>query len=276
MARNRLLRLAFSAALGLAALLPGVVPSVPTAISANTCTVWQSRHGGCVDSGIDGDHVDIGGTKTKPGNGGGSHRGNGGNGGDSNVPKNPLDEDGDGNDDWLVGPCRRYTYLCINNQPVTMTDLASFTPATVHIAMEPDGWMIIGLPANFIADASTNATSGALFDTAIDVRFTPVSYTWSWGDGSSSTSRTGGASWADLGVDEFTPTSTSHAYAEKGAYTISLAVHYAVDIRGEGTAWQTVDGQLTKAAISITAIATTANSVIVDKECSKNPSGPGC
>lgn len=257
-------------ALVLGLLVPGV------AAAATGCGPIDVDSGIC-DVNIDADHIDIGADKTVPGDG--TPRADDNPGGGDGDHDGSQDSDGDGYTDAEEAEHeleKRCFGTCIGDQPVTISDLASFTPATVNVSMEPDGWMIIGLPANFIANASTNAASGSLFDVPIDVRFTPVSYTWSWGDGTSSTSNSGGSTWDDLGVEEFTATATSHVYDEKGTYTISLAVHYSVDIRGPGTAWMPVDGRLTKAALSVTAIATTATSVIVDKECSKNPNGPGC
>lgn len=249
------------------------------ASSAQSCTPRQVQLGLCVNAGIDGGSVDVGGDKTDPGNGGSGGRDNvgGGNSGGGNGD-NGGDGDAEGKDSHLLDyPCQLIgTCADEGSDPITIHDLASFTPAQAHVSMEPDGWMIVGLPANFYADAEVNTDSGKLFDLPITVRFTPTSYSWSWGDGSSTSTSTGGSSWKNLGVDEFTATATSHTYTEKGTYTVSLAVNYSVEIKTSGTAWLPVHGTLTKAASGITAIATTANSVIVDEECNRNPSGPGC
>ncbi|QPZ37797.1 PKD domain-containing protein [Paramicrobacterium chengjingii] len=247
----------------------------PTSAQAASCTELDYANGDCV---ADGDTIEVGGDKTDPGNGGSDGRDDGGGGGSDNSGGDNGDGDANGKPKaHLEFPCQ-FVGTCPDegSDPITIHDLASFTPEQAHVTMEPDGWMIVGLPANFYADADVNTDSGELFDFPITVRFTPTSYSWSWGDGSSSTTDSGGSSWKDLGVKEFTATATSHTFTEKGTYTVSLTVNYSVEIKTSGTGWLPVQGTLTKAASGVTAIATTANSVIVDKECNRNPSGPGC
>ena len=69
--------------------------------------------------------------------------------------------------------------------------------------MEPNGWAVTGLPINFYAVASVNVKSGMLLGYPADVRFTPIGYRWDYGDGTATTLRSGGASWAALGQVEF-------------------------------------------------------------------------
>ncbi|WP_166979991.1 PKD domain-containing protein [Paramicrobacterium fandaimingii] len=250
------------------------------AVSAQgKCSPEMQKLGLCANAGINDGEVDVGADKTNPGDGGSDGRDNGGGGGgDNSGGGDSGDGDADGKEEAHVEfPCR-FVGTCPDegSDPITIHDLASFTPAPTHVTMEPDGWMIVGLPANFYADADVNTDSGKLFEFPITVRFTPSSYSWSWGDGSTANTGTGGSSWKSLGVEEFTATATSHTYAEKGTYTVSLTVNYSVQIKTSGTGWLDVDGTLTKAASGVTAIATTANSVIVDKECNRNPTGPGC
>ena len=107
---------------------------------------------------------------------------------------------------------------------VTLRDIASFRPAQPSDVMEPNGWAIEGLPANFVANASPEVVAGTLLGQPADVRFTPVGYRWVHSDGAIVASASPGATWSALGVAEFTPTDTSHAYAESGEYTVTLQV----------------------------------------------------
>jgi hypothetical protein len=163
---------------------------------------------------------------------------------------------------------------------LALSDLASFSPRAAVIRMEPSGWMLRGLPANFIADtvagrAQSEETAGTLLGRPISVRFTPTSYTWSWGDGSSDTVTTAGRTWDELGVPRFTPTATSHVYDERGTVTVSLEIAHRVEYSLNGAPWTTVVGTVATAA-SIDAYVGTARTVLVDGDCTQHPDDPGC
>jgi hypothetical protein len=158
---------------------------------------------------------------------------------------------------------------------VTLSDLASFSPTTPTIRMEPDGWMLTGLPANFIADTTINTHDGVLLGHDVTVRFTPTTYTWAWGDGTTDTFTTPGRTWEDLGVDDFTATDTSHTYTDRGTVTVSLTVGYTVAYALTGGTWHTVDGTVT-ATHTLDAYVGTADTVIVDGDCHTDPTAPGC
>jgi hypothetical protein len=159
---------------------------------------------------------------------------------------------------------------------VTLADIASFRPATGGNHIEPNGWIVVGLDTNFYSDASAQVVNGTLLGLPASVRFTARSFSWSYGDGSSRTSATPGASWASLNVPEFTPTPTSHAFAQAGAYTIDLTVEYAAEYRFGASGWVPIAGTLQLPANRITATAADATTVLVNRDCRDNPGGPGC
>jgi hypothetical protein len=166
---------------------------------------------------------------------------------------------------------------CGSSEPrvITLSDLASFSPAAPSIHMEPDGWMIRGLPTNFIAAASTNSHDGALFDTPVAVRFTPTSYNWDWGDGSTDTYSVPGDTWEELDLPRFSETATSHVFDERGDTTVGLAVDYAVDVSLDGGDWITIEGTVA-AATTIPARVVAGKTVLVDGDCADDPTGAGC
>jgi PKD repeat protein len=141
--------------------------------------------------------------------------------------------------------------------------------------MEPSGWMVRGLPANFIADVTTNTTEGSLLGRPITVRFEPVSYTWTWGDGESDTVREPGRTWDDLAVGRFSETPTSHTYTERGTVTVSLSVAYAVSYRIDGGEWSTVTGSVS-AETTLDAYVGSAETVLVPGDCRADPDATGC
>jgi len=160
--------------------------------------------------------------------------------------------------------------------PVTLRDIASFRPATPGNEMEPGGWAMVGLPANFVAAASAEVVSGTLLGQPADVRFTPVGYRWTHSDGAIVESATPGASWAALSQREFTETPTSHVYAAAGEYTVDLAVVLRAEYRFAGSGWRSIAGTLTVAGEPQRVLVGEFDTVLTQGDCNANPSGPGC
>lgn len=127
----------------------------------------------------------------------------------------------------------------------TISDLASFKPQTPTIAGEPDGWALKGRAANFIAPVDAHVVAGTLLGRPADVRFTPVTWHWNFGDGSTATSSSGGDTWGHLGLPRFSTTPTSHVYRERSRYTVSLGIEYRADYRYDGGDWNPIEGTLT-------------------------------
>lgn len=158
---------------------------------------------------------------------------------------------------------------------ITITDLARFAPEAVTVAAEPDGLGVAGLPANFVAKASPHTSTGSLFGTAVDVQFTPVGYDFTFGDGTTATTATGGQTWAALGQTPFTPTATSHAYRERGTYRAHVTIRYTarVDLGG---GWFPVAGELAIAGPASEIRIFEARTALVAFTCEQRPSDPGC
>ncbi|WP_191281370.1 PKD domain-containing protein [Pseudolysinimonas yzui] len=142
--------------------------------------------------------------------------------------------------------------------------------------MEPDGWAVAGLDTNFYAITGPHVVNGTLLGRPADVRFTPVSYRWAYGDGTSATRSTPGGTWAALGIAEFEPTPTSHVYERVGDYTITLSIVFAAEYRFNGGSWRPVVGTLTVPANDLHIRVGTAKTVLVEHDCLANPGGPGC
>ncbi|GAA1759194.1 hypothetical protein GCM10009747_17710 [Agromyces humatus] len=159
---------------------------------------------------------------------------------------------------------------------VTLRDIASFRPAEPSDVMEPNGWAVVGLPANFVAEARPEVVSGTLLGQPADVRFTPVGYRWVHSDGTTVTSPSPGATWSALGVAEFTPTDTSHVYAASGEYTVTLRVALAAEYRFAGSGWLPIAGTLTIDGASQRVLVGEVDTVLTVGDCTAYPSSPGC
>ncbi|KJL27591.1 hypothetical protein RS83_02640 [Microbacterium oxydans] len=158
---------------------------------------------------------------------------------------------------------------------IAMTDLAAFAPDAVTTVGEPGNLGVAGMPTNFVAAASTRTQTGALFGIPLMVRFTPSGYDFHYGDGSSASTRTGGQTWAALGQAQFTPTSTSHVYRQRGAYLADVDVRYTAEI-DLGDGWFPVAGELTTDGPVSRIRIFEAHTALVAHTCAARPSSPGC
>lgn len=159
---------------------------------------------------------------------------------------------------------------------VTLRDIASFRPAEPSDVMEPEGWAIQGLPANFVANSNPEIVAGTLLGQPADVRFTPLGYRWVHSDGGTVASASPGATWTALGVAEFTPTGTSHVYAASGEFTVTLQVSLGAEYRFAGSGWLPIAGRLTIDAAPQRVLVGEVDTVLTVGDCTAYPSSPGC
>jgi hypothetical protein len=117
--------------------------------------------------------------------------------------------------------------------------------------------------------------AGVLLGEPAEVRFTPIEYTWRYGDGASRTTAQAGATWEELGVDELTATPTSHTYTERGRVTAALTVTFAAEYRFLGPAWIPVIGTLDVTTAPFPVSVVSADTMLVTGDC-RTTDGPGC
>lgn len=159
---------------------------------------------------------------------------------------------------------------------VTISDIASFVPEPPSVATEPDGIAAKSMPLNTIASASEQTVGGELFGFPVSVTFTPAGFRQDWGDGTVTESRHGGSRWQQLQQAEFTPTDTSHAYATKGTYTLTVTALYTavVDFGPWGT--RAVDGVISATAAAREIRVVEVHTALVEHDCDEDPAGVGC
>lgn len=269
----------FCLVLALGVALSSATPSL--AAAASQCS-GSAATLGCpdVDGSVHEDGATLEGELTLGGSPGGSGGGSGGSGGGgsgtSTLPPMPCEE-------VFAGLC----YGEGQGKPgeesaspgipsVTIADVATFRPQDPRQWMQPDGWMVVGLPANIVASTSRHVVAGTLLGAPAEVRFTPVAYRWRYGDGTSARLTTPGASWQALGLSEFDATPTSHVYRASGTYVIELDVEFAVEYRFAGGSWRALSGTVVRPANDLIATAGEAVTVLVDRDCATAPTGPGC
>lgn len=158
---------------------------------------------------------------------------------------------------------------------ITIDDLVQFAQDPVANAGEPDNLGVAGMPTNFVAVAAVHSRQGALFGTALTVRFTPVDYEFVHGDGTAATTSTGGQTWSTLGQAPFTPTATSHTYRERGTYQAHVTVRYTAEV-DLGGGWFPVAGELAIPGPAREIRIFEAHTALVAHTCEQRPSAPGC
>ena len=206
---------------------------------------------------------------TQPGTGGTSSSGNGtgGNGTESAAETCPVSST----------TCVNRSTLTVTSLPVpTLNDIAAFRPTPGVDHMEPDGWFVVGLDANFYATGGSSVVPGTLLGYPANVRFTPIRWRWTYGDGTSATRATRGATWAAQGIQEFEPTSTSHVYSAPGTYYIDLTIGYRAEYNFNTAGWAPIAGTLWLPANRLVATVGSAKTVLVERDCTLSPVGPGC
>lgn len=171
--------------------------------------------------------------------------------------------------DWDRG-----NYTVVTFPDVTIEDLASFRPSPPDLVVEPDSLGLVGLASNFVAGAGPQVMTGELFDFPVTVRFTPESYTFDHGDGTSTTSADGGDRWAALGAAEFTATATSHSYAVRGTYAVAATVSYAAAV-DFGGGWRQVPGTVQATATASVRVLDSATALVAST-CDESPDATGC
>jgi hypothetical protein len=249
--------------IGILCALAVTFSAVDTANAAE-CSASSEFGSGC--AAVSGGGVDVSG---ESGSGGGAGSG----GGDGWVdPGAGLPCEGMAG----CGVDRPLDFTVVAPPTVTIQDIARFVPGAGTAGMEPAGWMVVGLPANFFGSAERQVMAGTVLDIPAEVRFTPVSYTWDFGDGQSLESSSPGSSWASLGLPEFSATSTSHTFGEPGAFTIRLTVNFSAEYRFGADSFIPLVGSVPSSTNEIVALAGSAQTVLVGEQCTDSRRGLGC
>ena len=232
--------------------------AMTTPATAASCSGAQIAAGTCsVGGGTTGTGVDLWGGVTTGGSSGGA--------------------DSDGPDECPVvvnGQCVGSSPPKGGGGPTTVSDLESFRPRSPQQFVEPTGWAIQRIPANFWSTAKTHVVSGRLLDNPADVRFSPVLYQRSFGDGSRQTIASPGDTWRELGQSPWTRTVTSHSYDEVGDVRVRLVVWYSAAFRFGSQGWRRLAGLVKSRANDLTVSVLSADTVLVDRPCS--PGAFGC
>lgn len=152
--------------------------------------------------------------------------------------------------------------------PTQVSDLVAFQPLPPGIVIEPGSWSLPRVPTNIFSNTGVQTHAGTLLGWPIEVRFSPQTFHWTYGDGGSSTKSGSGSSW---GANQFEATSTSHVYAVPGTYTVTLEVDYSVSYRFDQGGFVGLAGTVRRSGPPATLQVLRVGSVLVDEGCAPGP-----
>lgn len=173
-------------------------------------------------------------------------------------------------------PTVRVTPAIPATPTVTLADLANFMPQTPLLRSEPAGWGIVDLPVNLIVTVTTHDVPGRLLGASATVRFTPVRYSWTYGDGQTRVTTVPGGSWSGLGLAPFSATTTSHTFAQAGLYPVQVAVIFSASYRLGSGSWQAISGTVQRPASVTVRISSGSVPVLVTQGCRLGQADIGC
>lgn len=254
------------------ALLSGLLGAVlvvgfVTPASASECTHAERTSGQCpgVGASVSNGGVTVSGTQVTPGTPGTSYRG-------TWTPPPPRDPVlGSAQCEVKVAglcrgtsPSKEVVQKVEPTPPQSLNDIAHFAPGGASFVQEPAGWSLPLMPMNVYSIAQETTQAGELLGWPIEVRFTPVAYNWTFGDGNSARRTVPGSSW---GSRQFSTTATSHVYELSGDYRVGLSVTYEASYRFDGGPFLSIPGQITRSGGERIVEVLSVTPVLVDRGC---------
>lgn len=128
---------------------------------------------------------------------------------------------------------------------VTRQDVQSLLVDSGSLEVQPDrSWVLVNIETIVMTDAEQHVLSTHVLGVDVDVRVTPASFTWDFGDGSPAVVGTDpGAPWPDHTV--------AHVYQDAQQVSIGLRTEWDAEFRPAGaTVWFPVDGRAVTVATS--------------------------
>lgn len=166
--------------------------------------------------------------------------------------------------------------------PGAERDVAKVTPERFRelpilastIISQPKSFSLRNGHAHMYAESRTQDFSVTIFDQNVRIRAIPVSYEWSYGDGSSQRYAFPGEPMSKRSFDE--QTRTSHVYKETGDFGVGLGTRYRGEYSTEGGPWTPIPGVANVPSEPITMSVWRTKKILVAENCNQLPDAPGC
>lgn len=157
---------------------------------------------------------------------------------------------------------------------VTLTDFRKLRILASAIVSQPENFSLRNGHAHIYAKPRTQLFNLTIFDQDVRVQAIPVSYDWSYGDGTSRTLSFPGYAVNQRGFDE--PTSTSHVYRNTGDFGVGLSTRFRGEYSTEGGPWTPIPGVANVPSEPITMSVWRTKKILVAENCNQRRDAPGC
>jgi hypothetical protein len=127
-------------------------------------------------------------------------------------------------------------------------------PGTAHV-QPPSLRTLVNVDTNVYVEARPTVLTTTLLGQPVQVRATPVRFTWSFGDGGSLRTQDAGGPYPQM--------TTTHVYRRAGLVTVQLVTSYTGEYSVAGGPWLPVDGEadVPSGAVTLTIVETRAELV---------------
>jgi hypothetical protein len=129
-------------------------------------------------------------------------------------------------------------------------------PAGIVHIQPGNGRTLINVPTNTYVEARTIVLPTTVLGQRVNVRATPVTYDWVFGDGEKLHTSDPGAPYPDL--------RTAHTYLTTGTMTVALTTTYRGEYAVNGGPWQPIDGVATVTSPTVPLAVVAAHAALVD------------
>ncbi|MBP2435832.1 hypothetical protein [Microbacterium amylolyticum] len=159
---------------------------------------------------------------------------------------------------------------------ITETDVAVFAPVPVVPVIEPHGVAVRGAPMNVAVPVHAHSVTGSLFGAPVTLTFTPESIWLDYGDGTTGFAGATAPTWDELGQEQLTATSTSHAYREARTFEVSVTVAYSAIADFGPWGVFPIAGEVVSSPAAVDVRVYEVEALLVERTCVEDPAGPGC
>ena len=157
---------------------------------------------------------------------------------------------------------------------ISLVEFESQPIIAAGVFSQPDHFGVRNAHSNLFAVAREQEFTFVFQDAQIRLRAWPVSYEWSYGDGSTLVTTDAGSALPGDGFDVETP--TSHVFTETGDYPVGLDTLFAGDYSVDGGEWLPVAGLARVASEPHVMSIWRSERHSVAETCLENPAGIGC